>query len=150
MRQDSIDDSIQHHLLRVRAILDRYQEQLQSSDANDRFLADRSREQDMVSDISCLLDEIEAKQTLTEMLDPLSALVQSQKLKEFHQLVHALPTFLQSRMASFRVEVRSQYRTWIILTISSTTFATCLIIGVLIYTRRVVINPFKQLLLGAR
>jgi two-component system NtrC family sensor kinase len=150
LRQDSIDDSIQHHLLRVRAILDRYQEQLQSSDANDRFLADRSREQDMVSDISCLLDEIEAKQTLTEILDPLSALVQSQKLKEFHQLVHALPTFLQSRMASFRVEVRSQYRTWIILTISSTTFATCLIIGVLIYTRRVVINPFKQLLLGAR
>ncbi len=148
--QDSIDSGIQHHFIRVKSILDRYEDQLKSSDLNDRYLADRSREHETVRKISRLLDEISAKRSLAEAWDPLAVMVQAHQLKQLHHLVHTLPTFLQGRMASFRVEVRSRYRTWIILTSSSTAFAAVLIVGVLIFARRVVIQPFKELLNGAR
>lgn len=148
--QDSHDSGIQHHFIRVKSILDRYEDQLTSSDSSDKYLADRSREHEMVRDISRLLDEISAKRSLADAWDPTTVMIQTQKLGKLHRLVHALPTFLQGRMASFRVEVRSRYRTWIILTSSSTAFAAVLIVGVLIFTRRVVIRPFKELLNGAR
>ncbi len=144
------DYGIQHQIARVKNILDRYEDQLQKSYGNDKYLADRSHEQQMVSEISRLLGEISVKPSMADRLDATSQLMQSQKLKQLHRLVHDLPKFLQSRMASFRDEVRSSYRTWIILTISSTTFAALLIMGVLIFARRIVIKPFKDLLNGAR
>jgi two-component system, NtrC family, sensor kinase len=150
LSSDKRDYGIQHQIARVRSILDRYEDQLRSSFGNDQYLADRSHEQQMVSEISRLLDEISVKPSMAERLDVTSKLVHSQKLKQLHRLVHDLPKFLQSRMASFRDEVRSSYRTWIILTLSSTTFAALLILGVLIFARRIVIKPFKELLNGAR
>ncbi|MDZ4848629.1 MAG: HAMP domain-containing sensor histidine kinase [Pirellulaceae bacterium] len=142
-------------LLHVIRILSRYQKQLQSSDLDDvLFLADRTKEQEMVNEMTRLLDDISAKNSVSEMADPFSALVQTQRineqLNEIHRLAYKLPTFLQERMARFRLEVRSQYRIWIILSIGSTTFAVTLLAGVLVYARRSVINPFKELLNGAR
>jgi signal transduction histidine kinase len=150
LSSDKRDYGIQHQIARVQSILDRYQDQLQNSFGNDKYLADRSHEQQMVSEISRLLEEISVKPSMAERLDVTSQLVHAQKLKQLHRLVHDLPKFLQSRMASFRDEVRSSYRTWIILTICSTTFAAMLILGVLIFARRIVIKPFKELLNGAR
>jgi signal transduction histidine kinase len=147
---ESSDFGIQHQLIQMQSILERYESQLRSSNSDDKYLADRSEEQEKVQEIRRLLDDISANKSLAESWDPMSVLVQAQKLKELHRLVHTLPTFLQNRMASFRVEVRSRYRTWIILTTSSTAFAGFLIVGVLIYARRVVIRPFKELLNGAR
>lgn len=135
---------------RITRILKRYQAQLHASDNEDQFLADRTKEQEMVNEIIRLLDELSSKNTFSDMTDPLSALTQKQKLDELHRLAHELPTLLQNRMARFRLDVRSQYRTWIILSISSTTFAGVLLASLLIYARRSVINPFKELLNGAR
>ena len=141
-------------LFRVIRILNRYQTQLHVSDDNDPFLADRTKEQKMVNEIIRLLDDISTKYTASEMTEPFSTLLKTQHLNEqlndLHKLVHELPTFLQDRMARFRLEVRSQYRMWIILSTCSTTFAAVLLAGVLIYARRSVINPFKDLLNSAR
>ncbi len=144
------DFRLSEPLLRVMRLLNRYKSQIQSSYDDDEFLADRTRELEMVDEITRLLTDISSKNPATEMADPLSALSQASKLNELHKLAHELPTLLQNRMARFRLEVRSKYRMWIILSISSTTFAGVLLAGVLIYARRAVINPFKELLRGAR
>jgi len=144
------DFRLSEPLLRVMRLLNRYKAQIQSSYDDDEFLADRTRELEMVDEITRLLTDISSKNPATEMADPLSALSQAQKLNELHKLAHELPTLLQNRMARFRLEVRSKYRMWIILSISSTTFAGVLLASVLIYARRAVINPFKELLNGAR
>jgi signal transduction histidine kinase len=141
-------------LFRVKKILSRYQNQLYASDANDPFLADRTKEQEMVNEITRILDDISTRYNKPDMTEPFSALHRTQhlnnQLSDLHKLVHELPTFLQERMSRFRLEVRSQYRMWIILSTCSTTFAAILLAGVLIYARRAVINPFKNLLNSAR
>jgi signal transduction histidine kinase len=141
-------------LFRVKRILNRYQTQLHASDASDPFLADRTKEQAMVNQITHILDDISTKYNTPEMTEPFSALHRTQhlnnQLSDLHKLVHELPTFLQERMSRFRLEVRSQYRMWIILSTCSTTFAAILLAGVLVYARRAVINPFKNLLNSAR
>ncbi len=144
------DFRLSEPLLKVMRLLNRYKTQIQLSYHDDEFLADRTRELEMVDEITRLLNEISSKNPASAMSDKLSALSQSQKLNELHKLAHELPTLLQNRMARFRLEVRSKYRMWIILSISSTTFAGVLLAGVLIYARRSVINPFKELLNGAR
>ena len=53
-------------------------------------------------------------------------------------------------MASFREEVRSRYRTWILLAWSSASLAAFLLIGLISYARISVIKPFKELLAGSR
>ncbi len=141
-------------LFRVKKILSRYQNQLHASDANDPFLADRTKEQEMVNEITRILDDISTKYNNPEMTEPFSALHRTQhlnnQLSELHKLVHELPTFLQDRMSRFRLEVRSQYRMWIILSTCSTTFAAIMLAGFHIYARLAVINPFKNLLNSAR
>ena len=53
-------------------------------------------------------------------------------------------------MVSFKEEVRSRYRTWIVLAWSSATLAAFLLVGLISYARVAVIKPFKELLAGSR
>jgi len=137
-------------LTEVAQIVAEYQRQLTSASLDDPFLSDRSEEQETVNKINELLIRVSTRHAIDGVISPTATLLQRDDLKTLRDLAHELPTFLQSRMVSFRNDMRSQYRTWIIITLASTTFAGGLLIGLLVYTKIVVIRPFKKLLLGAR
>lgn len=149
-RQIWSDYNFRQGLREVTDILTKYNAQLQSSALEDPLLSDRSEEQRMVTKISRLIENIAQRHRVSAILDPIETLMQRDDLEELHTLTRRLPTFLQNRMASFRVDVRSRYRTWIVLTVSSTLFAAGLLVALVIYTRKSVILPFKDLLKGAR
>jgi signal transduction histidine kinase len=73
-----------------------------------------------------------------------------QDIEQLSNLAHLLPTKLTEKMASFKDEVRSRYRTWIIMAWSSASLAAILLVGLITYARIAVIRPFKELLAGSR
>jgi len=147
---DQQEFQFRERLIDVSQIVAEYQRQLTSSSLEDPFLSDRTDEQETVNKINELLEKVSTRHSTEGVISPSASLLQRDDLKGLRELVHQLPTFLQARMVSFRNDMRSHYRTWIIITLASTTFATGLLIGLLIYTKLVVIRPFKELLQGAR
>jgi signal transduction histidine kinase len=75
---------------------------------------------------------------------------QDQDLDQLGDLAHQLPDLLTRRMISFRDEVRTRYRTWIIMAWSSAIVAAGMLVGLFVYARSAVVRPFKNLLYGAR
>ncbi len=135
----------------ARELLTRYQMRLISNETENPYLADSSEEKEMVKSIQRTLDRIANRYRGDELvLDATTASVQAEELTELSEAVHLLPTLLQDRMASFRAEVRSQYRIWIGLTWTSFAVAASLLTCLIVYARVAVIRPFKRLLEGAR
>jgi signal transduction histidine kinase len=135
----------------VRQVLARYRSRLDHSDGEAHFLSDRSEELAQAKEISTLLSEIvERHQSGTSEATPLSWLEHERDLEQLSELAHELPSLLTHRMASFRDEVRTQYRTWIVMTWSSAILAGVLLVGLIAYARTAVVRPFKELLFGAR
>ena len=138
-------------LHRVREVLARYKSRLEHSDIDDPFLSDRREEIEKTIELTDLLNVISHRHSdLLESGSVAHAVDQMQDLERLSNLAHILPTLLTARMASFREEVRSRYRTWIALTWGSASLAGVLLIGLIVYTRIAVIKPFKELLAGSR
>ena len=138
-------------LQRVRAVLALYKSRLEQMDIDDPFLADRTDEFQKSAEITDLLNIIARRHN--DILDSGSfshAIQQLQDLEQLSNMAHLLPTLLTARMASFKEDVRSRYRTWLALAYSSATLAAFLLIGLIAYARIAVIKPFKELLAGAR
>ena len=138
-------------LQQVREVLARYKYRLEHSDIDDPFLSDRNDELEKSSELSDLLNKISHRHgdllqsgSLTHVIE------QKQDLERLSNLAHILPTLLTARMTSLKNEVRTRYRTWIGMALSSATLATVLLIGLIVYTRVAVIKPFKELLAGSR
>ena len=145
------EQRFREQLHRVREVLARYKSRLERADRDDPFLSDRSDEFEKSSEIQELLNLISMRhEDLLETSRPASAIEQLQDLERLSDLAHLLPTLLTKRMASFREEVRSRYRTWIGLAWSSATLAAFLLVGLIGYARVAVIRPFKELLAGSR
>ncbi len=137
-----------HH---VRVVLARYKSRLEQSDIDDPFLSDLTEEFATSAELTEILNSISLRHLiLLESHKIEKALQQMQDLERLSKLAHKLPTFFGDRMASFKEEVKSRYRTWIILAWSSASLATFLLVGLLLYARIAVIRPFKELLAGSR
>jgi len=137
-----------HH---VRIGLARYKSHLERSNIDDTFLANRTDELEKSAELTELLNIIALRQQdLLESGSIPNFVQQLQDLEQLSKVAHVLPTFFGDRMASFKEEVRSRYRTWIVLAWSSATLAAFLLIGLIIYARVAVIKPFKELLAGSR
>jgi signal transduction histidine kinase len=137
-----------HH---VRVVLARYKSRLEQSDIDDPFLSDLTEEFSKSAELTEILNAISLRHLLlleTHKVD--KALQQMQDLERLSKLAHKLPTYFGDRMASFKEEVKSRYRTWIVLAWSSATLATFLLVGLIFYARIAVIKPFKELLAGSR
>jgi len=138
-------------LHRVREVLARYKSRLELLDIDDPFLADRTDEFQKSAEITDLLNIIARRHDdILESGSFSHAIQQLQNLERLSNMAHLLPTLLTARMASFKEDVRSRYRTWIALAWSSATLAALLLIGLIAYARIAVIKPFKELLAGAR
>ena len=137
-----------HH---VRVVLARYKSRLEQSDIDDPFLSDLTEEFAKSAELTEILNAISLQHLiLLESHKVDKALQQMQDLERLSRLAHKLPTYFGDRMASFKEEVRSRYRTWIVLAWSSATLATFLLVGLILYARIAVIKPFKELLAGSR
>ena len=137
-----------HH---VRVVLALYKSRLERSNIDDPFLSDLSDEFEKSAELAELLNTISLRQQ--DLLDSGSvshAIQQLHDLDKLSKMAHKLPTFFGQRMASFREDVRSRYRTWIALSWSSALLAAFLLIGLIAYARIAVIKPFKALLAGSR
>ena len=137
-----------HH---VRVVLATYKSRLEQSDIDDPFLSDLTEEFATSAELTEILNAISLRHFIlleTHKVD--KALQQMQDLERLSRLAHKLPTYFGDRMASFKEEVRSRYRTWIILAWSSAILATFLLVGLILYARIAVIKPFKELLAGSR
>ena len=137
-----------HH---VHVVLALYKSRLEKLNVDDSFLSDLSDEFEKSAEIAELLSTISIRhQDLLESGSVSHTIQQLQDLERLSKLAHILPTFFSNRMASFRNDVRSGYRTWIALAWSSATLAAFLLIGLIAYARIAVIKPFKELLAGSR
>jgi len=145
------DHRFREQLHRIREILARYKSCLKRNDIDDPFLSDRTEEFAKTIELSELLTTISHRHgDLIESGSIPHAVDQMQDMKRLSDSAHILPTLLTARMASFREEVRSRYRTWILLAWSSAILAGFLLIGLVSYARIAVIKPFKELLAGSR
>jgi len=143
----AFSDRLQH----VREILARYKSRLESSHSDALFLADRSEELQTAEKIGELINEIAWRNGRKDLvINRIARMQQDQDLDQLGDLAHQLPDLLTRRMVSFRDEVRTRYRTWIIMTWSSAIVAAGMLIGLFIYARSAVVRPFKNLLFGAR
>ncbi|HUP78383.1 MAG TPA: HAMP domain-containing sensor histidine kinase [Pirellula sp.] len=137
-----------HH---VHVVLALYKSRLEKLNVDNSFLSDLSDEFEKSAEIAELLNTISIRhQDLLESGSVPHTIQQLQDLERLSKLAHILPTFFSNRMASFRNDVRSGYRTWIALAWSSATLAAFLLIGLIAYARIAVIKPFKELLAGSR
>jgi two-component system, NtrC family, sensor kinase len=138
-------------LHRVREVLARYKSRLDAMDIEDPFLADRTDEFEKSAEITDMLNAIARRHDdILESGSFSHAIQQLQDLELLSNMAHLLPTLLTARMASFKEDVRSRYRTWIGLAYSSATLAALLLFGLIAYARIAVIKPFKELLAGSR
>lgn len=141
----------QEQLQRVRLVLARYKWCLERSGMDDPFLSDRTDEFRKTSELSELLNIISHRHgDLLESGSDAFVVDQMQDIEQLSNLAHLLPTKLTEKMASFKDEVRSRYRTWIIMAWSSASLAAILLVGLITYARIAVIRPFKELLAGSR
>jgi len=141
----------QEQLQRVRLVLARYKWCLERSGMDDPFLSDRTDEFIKTSELSELLNIIAHRHgDLLESGSDAFVVDQMQDIEQLSNLAHLLPTKLTEKMASFKDEVRSRYRTWIIMAWSSASLAAILLVGLITYARIAVIRPFKELLAGSR
>jgi two-component system, NtrC family, sensor kinase len=136
---------------RVREVLASYKSRLENAHSEEQFLSDRREELTQASEISELLNEIawRHQQSGGEMHRIVRA-GQLQDMEQLSELAHQLPTLLTRRMVIFRDEVRTRYRTWIVMTWSSAILSGILLVGLIAYARHYVVRPFKELLAGAR
>ncbi len=138
-------------LQEVREALASYKARLEVHVGNEARLGDRSLERQMVQEIETLVHVVLDRSTEEDLFrDRVDFSQQLEDLDRLSDRAHQLPTFLHHRMASFRDEVRTRYRTWIALAWSSTFFTLLLLVGLCVYVRRAVILPFKALLQGSR
>lgn len=144
-------DLFMERVQRVREVLAGYKSRLENSHSEEQFLSDRSEELQQASRISGLLNDLAWRYQQNEgEFHAASRADQVQDLEELADLAHQLPTLLTSRMVSFRDEVRTRYRTWIIMAWSSAILSAILLVGLITYARTAVVRPFKELLEGAR
>ncbi|MCE2810067.1 MAG: sensor histidine kinase [Planctomycetota bacterium] len=138
-------------LQNAREILARYKSRLESSHSDALFLADRSEELQTAEKIGELINEIAWRNGRKDLVtNRVARMQQDQDLDQLGDLAHQLPNLLTRRMVSFRDEVRTRYRTWIVMTWSSAILAAGMLIGLFVYARSAVVRPFKNLLFGAR
>lgn len=143
----SFADRLQH----VREILARYKSRLESSHSEAVSLADRSEELETAEKIGLLINEIAWRNGRKDLVtNRIARMQQDQDLDQLGDLGHQLPDLLTRRMTSFRDEVRTRYRTWIVIAWSSAILAGGMLFGLFAYARTAVVRPFKNLLHGAR
>lgn len=149
-RNRQLRDRFRIQLHTVNESLARYRTQLQMQIDADPLLTDRSTEAKLVREIQQKLNQIDTAIESEEFLINQRSAFIDEDLYELSEKVHELPTHLHKRMAEFRDQVRSRYRTWYGFILVSALGSFTIIGFLFAFFRRSVVQPFKELLAGTR
>ena len=152
-------EAVKTHIQTIHSKLQTYQEGLERNHVDDGHIGDIGDELAKAKEIRKKLIELEQ---LTKKLDEstqsdlwtMSDSKQRQDLVDsvdhINELAAELPAYLNTRMNAFVVDVRGQYRTWIVLAWVSTISSTMLLGLILRLFYGWVFKPLKQLIEGSR
>jgi len=148
---DLSQETFTGRLVQVERALEAYRKQLDRWDLDGVPIADRSRERATASAIAGSLTALGRWSGDRRLDDPVARhLATGRELDRLAALTAELPSFLQERLHDLAHEVRTGYRTLIIVTWAAALSATALLValGVLIY--RWVFRPLRHLGHGSR
>ncbi|GIW97899.1 MAG: ATPase [Pirellulaceae bacterium] len=134
---DFVRRELKHHEARIRAHLV----------ASDPLLATNRHELQRIKEIQRRIDLIE-KAAYDAQLDRTGQI--DEHLEELGFDLNELFGYLTDRMAGFREEMRSRYRTWIGMIVATTLICLVIVGGSFLFFRRGVVHPFKILLEDSR
>ncbi len=149
-----IQSRFERRLDEIEQLLDEYRIQVQTSDIKDPRFADNSRELEFVRTFERSLSKIGGMvtecdwtfdkrpyQLINNMEDELGLL---------QQLTSELPVFMQQRMQDFSEKAKSEYRTWITLSILLAIAALAMIVMLANKYKNGLMHPMEKLLKGSR
>ena len=129
-----------------------YQEQLDRSYANDPRIAEKTAELEFVSEfkkqlnnVRCEVEKLGLFAHPSVTFDPIE-----KQLSSLQELATEIPEFMQARMAAFAEDARSEYRTWMLLSVLLGCFAIGLIALLMLRFRSRIIRPLEILVEGSR
>ena len=146
-----IRENFETQLLDVKHALVTYQDALRNSDVADPFIGDKRSEKHAVIEIEACLNRIsDLNEQQDWFLDTLHIGQLEREVDHLHTLAAGLPLHLQKKMRAFRDTVRTQYRTWIVLTwVSSILTGVILTILVWLFCQWI-FRPLRILIRGSR
>ena len=128
-----------------------YAMQLRGEIENGPLLSNRSNELQIIKQIFSKLDHVrDATAKSNWELDRACVLMVKQDIEELAASVNDLPKFFQVRIAGFRDEVRSQYRTWLVLIWLGSIAAMVIVLVAFWFLRWSIFQRFRTLLQGSR
>jgi two-component system, NtrC family, sensor kinase len=146
-----LQNDFREDLGRVRNVLSRYREQLDSTMATDPRLRDNHGERETLAKIDQALariDRLNRPEVWTD--DRLNVDALGTELETLEYLAAELPSHLQRRMQNFTGEVRGLYRSWIGFSLAASAGAGLIFGLVTLAIYRWVITPLNVLTEGAR
>ncbi len=138
-------------LVRVKADLRSYSTQLErESDSSDPLIADKQSERKTVEELESSLEHISDLVADPWVADEDRWQEVDEELERVHSLANSLPEHLQNRMLSIRDEVRGQYRTWIVLSWTTTILTGIMLALLARFFYFSVFQPLRVILIGSR
>ncbi len=139
------------HLAGAKQALDNYRAALKQGGTGGAFTGDKRREWETVREIEQSLEYItRLKNDHDWVLDSGQNAALEEELDRLYELAGQLPKFLQKKMRVFRDEVRGQYRTWIVLTWTSSILALLILITLVRLFYIWIFRPLETLVTGSR
>jgi two-component system NtrC family sensor kinase len=144
-------ESFASRLVRVEEALEDYRLQLDRWDLEGVPIADRSRERATATAIAASLASLQRWNGERRLDDPVARhLAMGRELDRLASLTAELPSFLQEQLHDLAREVRTGYRTLIIVTWAAAAAAAALLCGLGVLTYRWVFRPLRHLGQGSR
>lgn len=144
-------DDFRRNLAAVRESLELYHNELESNQRNDVRLGNSKREQLTVRRIYGALDEIEATIGRADwLLGKVNVGQLSEQLGELQNLTSKLPVYWHRNVQEFTDQVRTQYRTLIVVAWITTILTALLLLLFVHLAYRWVFRPLRVLIKGSR
>lgn len=138
-------------LATVQEALRRYEDQLDRSGAGDSDIGDDSDERDTIGEIHGSMQKLRELNLSSNWFSDKGELAElSAETDHLHSLAKKLPTFLIEEMQQLKDDVRSQYRTWITVSIIVMALTIAALSFAAYASWRWLFSPLKILMDGSR
>ena len=148
---NEMGDDFHGKLAAVNASLEVYRGKVESLRNSGSSIIDTHEERAKIAEIQRVIRRVEHLDTNSNWVFgevPLAEL--NAQLRRLHDLTWELPKFLHNRMYTLADEVRTRYRTWIVMTWITGIMSTSLLAYLLWYFYVTLAKPFRTLIGGSR
>lgn len=150
--EQKLSDDFDEQFAKVREIVKKYSDLLTEHDHAEFRIGDAKRERETLGHVEQLMAQIEqlTSDTGWYRIVARTSVIKTDLLVSLQSLATELPSYLQSRMEELAYEVKSRYRTWIVLTWVCAVSATGLVVLFIFLCYRWVFRPLRMLVKGSR